>query len=366
MWITSSPNIVLTPTAVALGNFDGLHRGHQRVIDPTLNASDKSQWPTSAQQLSQVQSTQADFSPSFSLSDSASVGQLSTSLSSSRAAAEYCYSTVVTFHPHPQEFFTGKTKPLLTPHDEKVERLKQLGVEQLILLPFNRDLAVLTPDQFVENILVKQLHARRVSVGFDFQFGKNRAGTAIDLQSIAADYGIEVIIVPRYPCEQGERISSSLIRQALQQGDVQRAQQLLGYYYRLVGQVVQGQQLGRTIGFPTANLQLPPEKFLPRYGVYAVWVELQPQPGQESCRKMAVMNIGCRPTVAGESPTIEVHLLNYSGDLYHQTLSVDLVEFLRPEQKFESIEQLKAQIELDCVRATEILNDVHPQNTSSV
>jgi riboflavin kinase/FMN adenylyltransferase len=347
VWITSSLDIVLTPTAIALGNFDGLHRGHQQVIAPTLNQSASSQ-----RQVSPRQFSQADFL--FSVERSS--GKTSTSISDS-TEAEHCYSTVVTFHPHPQEFFTGRTKPLLTPHDEKVEQLKQLGVEQLVLLPFNHDLAALTPRQFVEKIIVEQLHARRVSVGFDFQFGKNRAGTAVDLQQIAAQFGIEVIIVSRYPCEQGERISSSLIRQALQQGDIQRAQHLLGRYYQLVGEVVKGQQLGRTIGFPTANLQLPPDKFLPRYGVYAVWVKEKSSQPAEASPQMGVMNIGCRPTVAGENPTVEVHLLDGSGDLYGKTLAVDLVEFLRPEQKFASVEQLKSQIELDCLKATKILQD---------
>ncbi|MGB3402876.1 MAG: bifunctional riboflavin kinase/FAD synthetase [Microcoleaceae cyanobacterium] len=347
MWTTSSLDIVLTPTAIALGNFDGLHRGHQQVITPTLNQSASSQ-----QQVSSRQFSQTDFSSSVELSSC----RTSTSIPNS-TEAEHCYSTVVTFHPHPQQFFTGRTKPLLTPHDEKVEQLKQLGVEQLVLLPFNHDLAALTPRQFVEKIIVEQLHARRVSVGFDFQFGKNRAGTAVDLQEIAAQFGVEVIIVSRYPCEQGERISSSLIRQALQQGEIQRATHLLGRYYQLVGEVVTGQQLGRTIGFPTANLQLPQDKFLPRYGVYAVWVKQQSQQQADSSPQMGVMNIGCRPTVAGEHPTVEVHLLDWSGDLYGKTLAVDLVEFLRPEQKFASVEQLKSQIELDCLKATKILQD---------
>ncbi len=340
MWITSSLDIVLTPTAVALGNFDGLHRGHQRVIYPTVNVSVASRGEISVRQSSSVNSFPWETSTS----------------ASNPPEGEHCYSTVVTFHPHPQEFFTGKTKQLLTPHEEKVQQLKQLGVEQLVLLPFNHDLASLTPRQFVEEILIQQLHSRRISIGFDFQFGKNRSGTAIDLQKIAANYGVEVIIVPRYPCEQGERISSSLIRQALQQGDIQRVQQLLGRPYQLVGPVVPGQQLGRTIGFPTANLQLPPDKFLPRYGVYAVWVQRPSQPNTDFSPQMGVMNIGCRPTVEGQQPTVEVHLLHWSGDLYDQNLSVELVEFLRPEQKFASVEQLKAQIELDCVKAREILN----------
>ena len=230
-----------------------------------------------------------------------------------------------------------------------------MGVEQVVLLAFDRQLASLSPREFVEEILLKHLQATQVTIGFDFRFGKGRTGTATDLKAIASPQGVEVTIVERYPCEQGERISSSMIRQALQSGNLQRAHQLLGRNYTLVGEVVQGQQLGRTLGFPTANLQLPPEKFLPSYGVYAVQVS---SPGEPSNLEAypGVMNIGCRPTVEGQQPTVEVYLLGWSGDLYGQTLTVCLKEFLRPEQKFASLDELKAQIQADCVRAEKVLN----------
>ncbi len=263
--------------------------------------------------------------------------------------------TVVTFHPHPQEFFTRQPKPKLTAIAEKVELLEAMGVEQLVLLPFDEKIAQLSPHEFVEQILVGHLKAVHVSVGANFRFGIQRSGSADDLRAIAAKYGVSVTVVPLESC-QGERISSSAIRAALQGGDVKKANRLLGRSWSLSGTVDVGQQLGRTLGFPTANLQLPEEKFLPGYGVYAVRVWLNPQDGDR--RPVAgVMNVGCRPTVAGTHPTVEVHLLDWSGDLYGQKLTVCLEEFLRPEQKFPSLDALKAQIAADCLTARAILEE---------
>jgi riboflavin kinase/FMN adenylyltransferase len=248
-------------------------------------------------------------------------------------------------------------------------------VEQLVLLPFDRELAALSPQQFVEKILVRQLRAQSVSVGEDFRFGCQRAGTGADLKAIAHSYGINVTLVPLQTCE-GERISSSVIRQALQEGDLQQANRLLGRPYTLTGLVVTGQQLGRTIGFPTANLQIPPEKFLPRQGVYCVRVYSETEDDSEatgqtetgngeakvaadSCslpiESIGVMNIGNRPTVDGTTSTVEVHLLDWVGDLYGKTLTVSLEQFLRPEQKFASLDALKTQIQADCEAARAFL-----------
>jgi riboflavin kinase / FMN adenylyltransferase len=267
--------------------------------------------------------------------------------------AKHVYATVVTFNPHPREFFSGQSRTLLTPRDEKVQQLRSLGVEQLVLLPFDRELASLSPREFVEKILVQQLDVKRVSVGQDFHFGYRRAGTPADLQAIASSYGIDVTIVSLQMC-QGERISSSLVRQSLEQGDISQANRLLGRSYALTGVVVKGQQLGRTIGFPTANLQLPPEKFLPRHGVYAVRV-CSPSLASLAVPQAGVMNIGQRPTVNGTNITVEIHLLDWSGDLYDQTLTVSLEQFLRPEQKFASLDALKSQIQADCEAARAFL-----------
>ena len=340
MWVTSSLATALTPTAVALGNFDGVHRGHQQVIEPILQESE-------ASQAIAVTPPAVDWQTRL---ESIKVPNLKENFES-KAGAEtgHTYATVATFNPHPREFFSGQKWKLLTPQSEKVQQLSILGVEQLVLLPFDRELASLSPQQFVEKILVQQLQARRVSVGQDFCFGYRRSGTSADLQAIASSYGIDVTIVSLQTC-QGERISSSVIRQSLQQGDITQANQLLGRRYTLTGVVVKGQQLGRTIGFPTANLQLPPEKFLPRQGVYCVRV-CEPSLTSLLSPQCGVMNIGQRPTVNGTSLTVEIHLLNWSGDLYGQTLTVSLEQFLRPEQKFASLEALKTQIQTDCAAA---------------
>ncbi|MGK7926833.1 MAG: riboflavin biosynthesis protein RibF, partial [Spirulina sp.] len=177
----------------------------------------------------------------------------------------------------------------------------------------------------------------------DFRFGKDRTGNAEELRAIAATFDREVAIVSLEELA-AQRISSSRIRLVLGEGDVAIAQQLLGRPYRLSGTVVKGQQLGRAIGFPTANLDLPQDKFLPRYGVYAVTVEVVGMPILKGA-----MNIGCRPTVnEGKTPIIEVHLLDWSGDLYDRPLTVYLEKFIRPEQKFNSLDALKQQIAIDC------------------
>ncbi|AFZ22535.1 riboflavin kinase/FMN adenylyltransferase [Cylindrospermum stagnale PCC 7417] len=348
VWVASSTEGLLTPTAVALGKFDGVHLGHQRVIQPVLQPARGEERRGNGENL-------PEHSPD---------GE-----NSLASATEHIHSTVVTFHPHPQEFFTGQPRSLLTPLDEKVQQLRSLGVEQLVLLPFDKELSALSPEDFVEKILVQQLQCQRISVGQDFCFGKKRLGTAQDLQLLAANYDIPVTIVPLetytndLPIESGcvngkptdGRISTSLIRETLERGGIPQATLLLGRPYTLTGIVVQGQQLGRTIGFPTANLQLPKDKFVPRQGVYAVRVFTHSETANAATQRLGVMNIGNRPTVDGTNSSVEVHLLDWVGDLYGQTLTVQLVEFLRPEQKFPSLEALKTQIQLDCTVAKQVL-----------
>jgi riboflavin kinase/FMN adenylyltransferase len=260
--------------------------------------------------------------------------------------------TVVTFYPHPQEFFSQQSRPWLTPLDEKAMTLKSLGVRQLVLLPFNQALATLQPEAFVQEILLDRLQAKHISVGADFRFGADRMGTVDLLQQLADQRGISVTVLALAQAG-GDRISSSRIRQALCAGDLETVHQLMGRPYALRGRVVTGQKLGRQLGFPTANLQIPEDKFLPRTGVYSVKVYGVPKATGVSIP--GVMNLGVRPTVAGQTQTVEVHLLNWSGDLYGQTLTVTLESFLRPEQRFDSLEHLKAQIQADCQAAQAIL-----------
>lgn len=313
--VTSSLDEILKPSVIALGNFDGIHQGHQQVLKPILSQN----------------------------------------FLASMAGNDQKYSTVVTFTPHPREFFTGEKKQLLTPLNEKVQRLKNLGINQLLLLPFDGELASLTPQIFVEDILINKIQTSLITVGEDFRFGHQRKGNAEDLKQIASSKGIKVLITKEQTLgienQHNIRISSSHIRMYLQKGDIKLANEMLGYKYTLIGKVIEGEQLGRKIGFPTANLELPPEKFLPRQGVYAVKVYLESNPNTQL---KGVMNIGYRPTVEGKNTTVEVHLLNWSGDLYNQVLTVELERFLRPEQKFPSLIALKNQIALDCKTAQNI------------
>nr|WP_211176167.1 bifunctional riboflavin kinase/FAD synthetase [Brasilonema sp. UFV-L1] len=348
VWVTSSTESARTPTFVALGKFDGVHRGHQKVIQPIL--------PPLGRGGDKHKGGQQEISDTSSL--------ISLSSKPLVPVSSHAYSTVVTFNPHPSEFFTGQPRTWLTPLDEKIDQLRSLGVEQLVLLPFDKELSALSAEQFVEKILVEQLQAARISVGQDFCFGSNRSGTAVDLKLLAAQYGIPVSIVPleTYASDgsansgdtsvasgENTRISTSLIRQLLQSGDVQSANQLLGRAYTLIGPVIKGQQLGRTIGFPTANLQLPKDKFLPCHGVYAVRVLIVDEtPDNSENIYLGVMNIGHRPTVNGMYESVEIHLLDWSGNLYGKKLIVQLEKFLRPEQKFSSLEALKTQIQQDC------------------
>ncbi|MFM7428043.1 MAG: bifunctional riboflavin kinase/FAD synthetase [Elainella sp.] len=357
MWIASTLETVKTPTVIALGNFDGVHRGHQSVIAPVV-ATARTLRETIKPPVEPVLAGVAAETAGEATGEAA--GE-TTGETANGAGQAFLWATVVMFHPHPRAFFSGQSRPLLTPLQEKARLLAQMGIEQMVVIPFDQALASLSPVEFVEQILVGHLQAQQISVGQDFRFGRKRQGTIADLQEITAQYHIPVQVAPLY-LQQGERISSSAIRQFLAQGEIDQANQLLGRAYGLTGLVVTGKQLGRTIGFPTANLELPPDKFLPRLGVYSVWVEIQADPNplspsaQANLLQPAVMNIGRRPTVAGERVTVEVHLLDWSGDLYGQTLTVQLHQFLRPEQKFSSLDALKQQIQQDCDRARATLS----------
>jgi riboflavin kinase/FMN adenylyltransferase len=309
------PTQISRPTAIALGNFDGVHVGHRCVITPILPMS-------------------------------------------LRDHDHNLTSTVVSFSPHPQEFFSQKSRSLLTPFDEKVALLKSLGVEQLVLLPFDADLAKLTAAEFIQKILIDSLQVELISVGFDFHFGQKRQGNITDLQHI---WGDRLTVIPEQTMSFGDldqppvRISSSNIRTSLAQGEIDLANSLLGRPYRFVGRVGQGKQIGRTIGFPTANLELPTQKCLPRDGVYAVQATINNPDLVSQPQILGVMNIGLRPTVNGDLRSVEVHLFDWQGDLYEQELNVNLIRFIRPEKKFDSLDALKSQIQADCQTARNYL-----------
>lgn len=348
MWITSSLSTAQTPTNIALGNFDGVHLGHQAVLTPILPTLPSL---TAGDLSSQCLTLQGYSARSSALPAAATQTARATP---QRSVSKTPVPTVLTFYPHPREFFSGGLRPALTPVEEKAALMAQLGIQQLILLPFNQALADLSPQVFVEKVLLDHLCARHISVGSDFQFGHNRTGDVALLKQLATARGVTVTIVDLAQ-DTGARISSSRIRQALSVGNIAQTQPLLGRSYRLIGRVAYGQQLGRQLGFPTANLQIPSEKYLPRNGVYAVRVygmrgfaDDHSWPG--------VMNLGIRPTVDGQTQTVEVHLLDWQGDLYGCLLAVELVDFLRPEQRFESLDALKTQIYTDCQTARRVLS----------
>lgn len=304
--VHSSLANIIKPNAIALGNFDGIHLGHQKVIKAIFEQG---------------------------------------------SYQENC-PTLVTFFPHPQEFFSGIKKQLLTPIQEKQDILKKLGIQQVILLPFDRELASLSALHFVQKVLIEQINAKYISVGEDFRFGYSRQGQAKDLQKLANNYGVKVNITKEQKINFQDkliRISSSAIREGLETGNLDIVRTMLGRDYSLIGKVVEGDKIGRKIGFPTANLAISPDKFLPKNGVYAVKVEVDSQ------RINGVMNRGKRPTVSGVKTTNEIHLLNWSGNLYNKEIKVNLIEYLRTEKKFSSLEQLKKQIDLDCQRTSHLL-----------
>jgi riboflavin kinase / FMN adenylyltransferase len=292
------------PTAIALGNFDGVHWGHQKLVQRLL------------------------------------------------ALSGTACPTVVTFDPHPQDFFSGDRRQLLTTVAEKAHYLGELGVEQLVLLTFDRSMVELTPAAFVEQVIRDRLGAQQVLVGADFRFGYQRQGNAQILRELTSELGIKAEIL-ELETDRGSRIGSSRIRAALLEGDLAEVKRLLNRSYSIGGQVVPGQQLGRTLGFPTANIAFDLHKFLPRLGVYCVRIDTQQQ-----TQLAAVANVGKRPTVDGQRLSLEVHLLDWSGDLYGQQVTVYLDRFLRSEQKFAGLGELTAQIQLDCQAARNFYDSV--------
>jgi riboflavin kinase/FMN adenylyltransferase len=263
--------------------------------------------------------------------------------------------TVVSFWPHPREVLHGETRLRLDLPEEKLELLEPLGIRQLVMVPFTRALAALSPDSFVAEVLVGQLQARRVAVGENFRFGAGRCGDAADLARIGAACGVAVSVVPLL-FEAGERVSSSRIRRALAAADLAEAERLLERSYRFRGLVVPGRGLGRGLGWPTANLQVDGRKFLPREGVYAV---LAWSGEVHGAGMPAVMNLGPQPTVDPLAPSaVEVHLLDREIDLAGAQLIVQPVRYLRSQERFAGLDELATRIAADAREAAAILDSI--------
>jgi riboflavin kinase / FMN adenylyltransferase len=293
--------------SVAMGNFDGLHLGHQAVIDLAR--------------------------PTQTLTD-APLG-------------------VVTFEPHPRQFFTPDAAPFrLMNAEARANRLAKLGVRHLYELPFDKALAGLSPEEFARDILAAHLGISHVVVGADFRFGKGRAGTAADLQALGLQHGFRTTIATLVQLK-GQDISSTAIRDALSDGRPRDAAAMLGHWHRIEGEVIHGEKRGRELGFPTANMDVT-GLHLPKQGVYAVRVDVLsgPQAGQY----IGAASLGVRPMFGTNSPNLESHLFDFEGDLYGHHLSVALVEYLRPEVKFTTLPALMDQMRADCDQARAILS----------
>jgi riboflavin kinase/FMN adenylyltransferase len=293
--------------AVALGNFDGVHRGHQALLDRTAEHAKVLNAPVVA----------------------------------------------LTFEPHPRRFFVPDTGPFrLTMLAAKLRLLEQHGVQAVLAQRFDTAFAALSADAFVDEVLLAGMGARHVVCGYDFTFGARRGGNVEMLREIGARKGFGVTVLDPVMRE-GEIYSSTSIREALRAGWPSEAAELLGHDWEIEGVVEQGDKRGRTIGFPTANVALG-EHLRPRFGVYAVRAMID---GQEAEGwRNGVANLGRRPTIGKLQENFEVHLFDFTGDIYGKTLRVALVDFIRPEMKFSGLDQLKAQIAADGQAARTILS----------
>ena len=251
-------------------------------------------------------------------------------------------STVLTFFPHPRTVLQGKSDlKLLNTINEKISLLENIGIENLIIHPFDEKFAELSAEEFAKTILVDQLQVQKIIIGYDHRFGKNRTADINDLISFGTQYGFEVEQISAQEID-AISISSTKIRNALELGDIDLANQYLGYSYFLSGTVVKGKQLGRTIGFPTANIDLEEAyKLVPKNGVYVVAAEI------DGKTVFGMMNIGFNPTVQGQNRTIEVHFFDFDSDIYNRQIRVAVLQRIRSEEKFGSVELLTNQLKKD-------------------
>jgi len=296
----------LPPVALTVGNFDGIHLGHQAMLERLVGEARK------------------------------------------RALT----SCVLTFEPHPREFFSPLAAPTrLTSLREKFELFAARGIERVHVQRFTRSFAAIAPEVFIERVLAKRLKARWILVGEDFRFGAKRAGDLPLLESLGGRCGYEVEIMP-VVMRAGTRVSSSAVRGALAAGELAAAEALLGRPYSISGRVVHGRKLGRELGFATANVQLRHNR-PPLTGIYAVRVH-----GIGAAARPAVASLGVRPTItASGRAVLEVHLFDFSGDLYRAHVRVEFLHKIRDEEKYSDLDTLKAQIGRDCAAARSFLLD---------
>ncbi len=290
---------------VTSGTFDGVHLGHQKILNRIREISRAIQGET----------------------------------------------VLITFWPHPRLVLypNEHNLRLLSTFEEKTKLLRQFGVDHLITIPFTQEFSQMTSEDFIRTVLMEKLQTKKLVIGYDHRFGKNREGSFEYLKAHSSDFGFDLEEISRQDVEE-IGVSSTKIRKALESGDVKTASNYLGRPYELNGLVIKGQQIGRSIGFPTANIHIPNDyKLIPKDGVYAVEAFV------EDTQYKAMLNIGNRPTVDGTKKTVEANLFDFQGDLYKKQITVYFREFLREERKFESLEALKNQLILDQQTAKSLL-----------
>lgn len=290
------------PCVATIGNFDGLHLGHQTILSHLEKKAEELNLPL----------------------------------------------TVISFEPLPAEYFMLNAPARIYPLRDKILRLSQLGVTNFLCLKFNASLASSPPRDFVESILIKQMNIKYLAVGDDFRFGYKREGGFNLLKEVGEAHGMNVEDTSTQILD-GDRISSTRIREALKIADLNSANKLLGHTYQLNGRIRQGDKRGRTIGFPTINMKMPKNIAL-KFGVYAVKVH-----GLENKPINGVANLGTRPTVDGDENRLETHLFDFNKEIYGKHISVEFVVFIRAEHKFENFDALKTQIKIDSEKARELL-----------
>lgn len=284
------------PTVITIGTFDGVHLGHQKIINKVVES----------------------------------------------ARRENLLATIFTFFPHPRMIVQhDNSLKLIHTLNEKKEALKALGVDLLIVQPFNEEFANLTAEDFVHNLLVERLNAKKVIIGYDHRFGKGRTADIKDMERFGEQYGFAVEEIPVEEINEVS-VSSTAIRNALLSGKMDIAERYLAAPYSLTGTVVHGMKLGRSIGYPTANIVVDDKyKLIPKDGVYAVYSLINQQ------KVYGMMSIGKNPTIEGKGSSIEVHFFDFNSDIYDQQITIYFIKYLREEQKFDSIELLKQQIAND-------------------
>ncbi|WP_433779504.1 bifunctional riboflavin kinase/FAD synthetase [Flavobacterium anhuiense] len=292
-------------TILTLGTFDGVHIGHKKILERITQNTENGKYE----------------------------------------------SLVLTFFPHPRMVLQEKSEiRLLNTIDEKIKLLEATGIENLVVHPFNESFSRLTAEEFVRTILVEKFQIQKIIIGHDHRFGRNRTANIDDLIAFGIEYGFEVEQISAEEI-QDVSVSSTKIRKALKEGNMALANEYLGYSYFLNGTIVKGKQLGRTIGFPTANIHIEEDyKLIPKIGVYVVRAVVNNE------IVFGMMNIGFNPTVNGEKQTIEVHLFNFDKDIYDQNIEVSLLHYIREEQKFSSVDALKAQLDQDKINSLAFIN----------